>query len=277
VADPIAKDFSAELSAYRTRQIAQAADLLKAVEPFRESEKSAWAERMSPTLWGALATALLATDSKTEATALLMKFVGNLEGEPKQTLQNLVEELVPKLPDDSSDAAREVTTLAVYFSSRAGGGQDVPMFQLWAAFELADELAQRKVSLEVARRSVATRAVNAVPVTALAVLMDQPTRVVLRTQEQGRYSLEFAGAMKYRYATSRLEEKSGDTLQGARDSEGNLEAVEIEGLTRVANLGLPALERAYEPLRAVAEYARIKAFLAWARSNVGRVDLSNCA
>jgi hypothetical protein len=275
--NPIAGTFKRELAAYHAAQLAQTNTLLANIEPFRESDRSTWASQMSSTFLGIIVKTLLESDSKTAALATLTELSTRLNDEQQKTFSGLLTELTPSLSENTSKASREVASLAVVLSSRSGSTQDVALFRLWSAFELADETKGNRVTLDLARRRVAERAVAAVPVTSLAVLMDQPTQIVLQRGNRGVHGLGLVGSMKYRYATSRLEDGDAGVLRSARDAQGNVEAVEIQGLTAAANSGLAALEEAYRPLRAVAEYARIKAFLAWATANVGRVDLSALA
>lgn len=109
------------------------------------------------------------------------------------------------------------------------------------------------------------------PTTTLAVLLDDPTRISI---ENERIVLD--GGMRYRYATSLLRVRDGALVMTEGTGPATNRVETITELTALANGAMPVLIQRYEPLRRVTEYARIAAFLRWARrsGNLLSVDLS---
>ena len=147
-----------------------------------------------------------------------------------------------------SELLEELAILTVESSKEA----DSKWVELLAALERARG--------PVSDSELAKRVYSALPTTTLAVLLDEPTQIGL---ENGKIVLN--GKMRYRYATSLLRVQDGALVM----SEGTgptLNRVEtITGLTDLANTAFPVLTQRYAPLQRVTDYARIAAFLRWAR------------
>jgi hypothetical protein len=112
------------------------------------------------------------------------------------------------------------------------------------------------------------------PNTTLAVLIDEPTTILLSGDQ-----LILRGDMRYRYATSEILITPERVLIGRSLPQGMNQVRELGELTQLANSALPKLATLYQPLERTMRYARIVSFLRWSRGK-GRllaVDFSSLA
>jgi hypothetical protein len=149
----------------------------------------------------------------------------------------------------------------------AKDGVEMKWVTLWGALQKSS---QPNLSAE----QLASSFLEALPNTALAVLMDEPTTIAL-----GGDQLILRGDMRYRYATSEIVVTPGAVLVGRSLPQGMSQVRELRELTQLANHALPRLAALYQPLERTLRYARIVAFLRWSRGK-GRllaVDFSSLA
>jgi hypothetical protein len=106
------------------------------------------------------------------------------------------------------------------------------------------------------------------------VLLDEPTTILF---QNGQIILK--GSMQYKYATSEILLTAERVVVGSKLPKGTNQVKELSLLTQLANNSLPTLLTLYPPLERTTRYARIIAFLRWARTK-GRlfaIDFSSLA
>jgi hypothetical protein len=147
------------------------------------------------------------------------------------------------------------------------GGVDMKWVPLWAAL-----MKSRHPTLSA--EQLARDFLYTLPNTTLAVLIDEPTTILLSGDR-----LILRGDMRYRYATSEIQVTSERVLVGRSLPQGVEQIRELRELTLLANSALPKLANLYQPLERTMRYARIVSFLRWARGK-GRllaIDFSSLA
>jgi hypothetical protein len=147
------------------------------------------------------------------------------------------------------------------------GGVDTKWVTLWAAL-----MKSRQPALSA--EQLAGYFLYELPNTTLAVLIDEPTAILLNGDQ-----LVLRGGMRYMYATSEILITPERILVGRSLPQGVNQVRELRELTRLANNALPKLATLYQPLERTMRYAQIVSFLRWSRVK-GRllaVDFSSLA
>ncbi len=165
------------------------------------------------------------------------------------------------------DGKGKLVLYSIASRENSDGNVKVKWIKLWAAVV-------KSLEPDLTTQKLATYFLVELPYTTVAVLLDEPTTIQLQGDQ-----IVLTGTMRYRYATSKIMVGAESVMIGASLPKGTNQVKDLDQLTLIANACLPKLLPVYQPLARTTEYAKIVAFLRWARSSkrLLGIDLSNLA